>query len=327
MTWLDTEHRSFETCFRWTRPSGEGSRYTGARHRRHQRAIGYGWRLRRAFSVLCQAGHTRWEAMREATQEAAELALEMGDPLAYAISQLDRAEVASGQGDHDTGHERALTALYVLDHLEDVDDRWLARAHRAAGANLYRRGDLDDGRAEIETAVRIFTDHEDRWWQVRALCNLAEVYRFQGHHVRAFDLLDNAQDLLVGSQNVPEQWARVQLQIGEVLRLRGFALHAWFVLEAEREFTRIGDDWGRWRTCLVLGQVRMAHDRRLGKEEMLRAAKGFLALGTRGGTPAPTDWRRSHSRRRDGSTRRRSWRESRSRGTGDRTTVPGNCGR
>lgn len=59
--------------------------------------------------------------MREATRQATALALEMGEPLAYGIALLDRAEVASGHGDHDTGHERALTALYVLEQLESAD--------------------------------------------------------------------------------------------------------------------------------------------------------------------------------------------------------------
>ena len=259
--------------------------------------------------------------------------------------------------------------------------------------NQYRRGDLDDGRAEIETAVGIFSDHDDRWWQVRSLCNLAEVDRFQGHQDRAYTLITRAEELLIGSQDGMELWARVQLQKGEVLRLRGYALHAWFVLDDERErltgdargtwlharylrslgqlptnqlnqeardcellhspanererrrltardprwrerqtarvaalfaggdqdygarfadvpaprgllrrrarlrdawqasdqiarlrraeddFTDIGDEWGRWRTCLVLGQARMAQDRTRGKEDMLRAAEGFRALG------------------------------------------------
>ncbi|KOG55204.1 hypothetical protein ADK76_21825, partial [Streptomyces griseoflavus] len=48
---------------------------------------------------------------------------------------------------------------------------------------------------------------------------------------------------------------------------------------AEADFTNIGDDWGRWRTCLVLGQTLMAQDRTRGKEDMLRAAEGFRALG------------------------------------------------
>ncbi|MCY9782519.1 tetratricopeptide repeat protein [Nocardiopsis sp. EMB25] len=394
MAWLDSEYRGFEACFQWTRPGGgPGSRASQARRRRHARAVGYGWRLRRAFAVLCRTGHTRWEAMREATWEAAALALEMGDPFAYGVSQLDRAEVASGHGDHDAGHERALTALYVLEQLAGVDPRWPARARRSVGVNLYRSGDLDDGRAEIEEAVKVFAEHDDRWWQVRALCNLAEVDRFQGHLERAYDFLVLAQELLVGSQDVPEQWARVQLQKGEVLRLRGFALNAWFVLEDEREriahlphgdwyharylrslgrlstnelnreagacelllspdrgrerrrltardprwpsrqrarvtelfvdgdeayaerfaeppppsglfrrrprvrdawqaseqisrllaaeraFAQLGDAWGRWRTCLVLGETRMAQDRGVGKEEMLRAAAGFHELG------------------------------------------------
>ncbi|WP_116244304.1 tetratricopeptide repeat protein [Nocardiopsis sp. FIRDI 009] len=394
VAWLDSEYRGLEACFQWTRPGGApDSRASQERRRRHTRAVGYGWRLRRAFAVLCRTGHTRWEAMREATREAATLALEMGDPLAYGISQLDRAEVASGHGEHDAGHERALTALYVLEQLAGIDPRWTARARRAVGVNLYRSGDLDDGRAEIEEAVGVFTDHNDRWWQVRALCNLAEVDRFQGHLKRAYDLLALAQELLVGSQDIPEQWARVQLQKGEVLRLRGFALNSWFVLEdereriahlphgdwyharflrslgrlptnelnrearecelllspdrgrerrrltvrdprwperqrarvtalfvegdqtyadrfaeplpppgrfrrrprvrdawqaqeqvarlleAERSFAQLGDDWGRWRTCLVLGQVLMAQDRDSGKEEMLRAAEGFHELG------------------------------------------------
>ncbi|WP_233571221.1 NB-ARC domain-containing protein [Nocardiopsis sp. Huas11] len=376
--WLETERQGFEVCFQWA----------DLRDRPEQ-----GWRLRRAFAVLCRAARTHWGAMREATQRATALALELGDPFAYGVSLLDRAEVASGHGDHDTGYERALTALHVLEQLPSVDPRWRARAHKVIGVNLYRRGDLDDGRAEIETAVGIFADQGDRWWQVRSLCNLAEVDRFQGHQGRAYELITRAEDLLVGSQDGVELWARVQLQKGEVLRLRGYALHAWFVLDDERDrltgdargawlharylrslgqlptnqlnqearscellyspahererrrlaardprwreeqaervaglfadggqeyaarfaevsqargilrrrtrlrdawqvsdqiarlrraeadFTDIGDDWGRWRTCLVLGQARMAQDRTRGKEDMLRAADGFGALG------------------------------------------------
>ncbi|MGW5877919.1 NB-ARC domain-containing protein [Nocardiopsis terrae] len=383
LAWLESERRGFEVCFRWTAPGGDGPRLPA-----------HGWRLRRAFAVLCRTGRTHWDAVRGATRQATGLALEMADPFAYGVALLDRAEVASGHGDHDTGYERALTALYVLEQLDPaVDPRWSARAHRAIGVNLYRRGDLDDGRAEIERAARIFEEHEDRWWWARTLCNLAEVDRFQGHLERAYALLSRAEELLVGSRDVPEQWARVQLQRGEVLRLRGYTLNAWFVLadgleqlsqapkenwyrarylrslgqlstnelnreawacelllspgrerdrrrltardpgwperqrarvaglfvdgsagyaqrcaepgpgrgplrgrralrdawqgerqlerlrEAERAFEEIGDEWGRWRTCLVLGQVLLAHDRSRGKEEFLRAARGFRELG------------------------------------------------
>ncbi|WP_159944965.1 MULTISPECIES: tetratricopeptide repeat protein [unclassified Nocardiopsis] len=404
MAWLESERRGLEACFRWTRPRGGAEDDpphgdTGEQERRRERFIGYGWRLRRAFAVLCRSGGRHWEAMRLATRQTSELALEMGDPLAYAIAQIDRAEVASGYGDLHTGSERALIALHVLEGLESADPRWRARAHRAAGANLYRRGDLDDGRVEIEQAVRIFTEHDDRWWQVRALCNLAEVDRFQGHLDRAHELLTRARSLLVGSQDSVGQWARVQLQMGELLRLRGYALNAWFVLDDERErlsgtpngewyharylrslgrlstnelnqgawdcelllsparererrrltaqdpewprkqrervaalfvdadrvdaeryaercaetgpprgplrrrerlrdtwqtddqiarlrraeraFVEIGDEWGRWRTCLVLGQALMAVHRDRGKDEMLRAAEGFEELGDR----------------------------------------------
>lgn len=383
LAWLDSERRGFEVCFRWTAPDRDG-----------RRSPAHGWRLRRAFTVLSRTGRTHWRAVREATKQATELALEMADPFAYGVALLDRAEVAGGQGDHETGYERALTALHVLEQLDPpVDPRWSARARRAIGVNLYRRGDLDDGRAEIERAVRIFEEHEDHWWWARTLCNLAEVDRFQGHLERAYALLSQAEKLLEGSRDVPEQWARVQLQRGEVLRLRGYTLNAWFVLadgleqlsqepkehwyrarylrslgqlstnelnreawacelllgpghererrrlaardpewtqrqhakvsglfvdgrpeyaqrcadpgpsrgplrgrrllrdtwqgarqidrlrEAERAFEEIGDEWGRWRTCLVLGQALLARDRGQGKEEFLRAARGFQELG------------------------------------------------
>ncbi|WP_431872174.1 NB-ARC domain-containing protein [Nocardiopsis eucommiae] len=383
LAWLESERRGFEVCFRWTAPEGDG-----------RRSPERGLRLRRAFTVLSRSGRRHWGAVGEATRQSTALALEMDDPFSYGVALLERAEVVGAQGDHDTGYERALTALRVLEQLDPpVDPRWSARAHRAVGVNLYRRGDLDDGRAEIERAVRTFEEHTDHWWWARTLCNLAEVDRFQGHLERAYDLLSQAESLLEGSRDVPEQWARVRLQRGEVLRLREYPLNAWFVLsdglerltdapeehwyrarylrslgqlptnelnraaekcelllspqrerdrryrtarkagwpeqqrraveklfvdgypeyayrcaepgpprgllrrrgtlrdtwrgerqverlrEAERSFEEIGDDWGRWRTCLVLGQVLLARDEGEGKEEFLRAARGFRDLG------------------------------------------------
>ncbi|GAA1081377.1 hypothetical protein [Nocardiopsis metallicus] len=411
-SWLESEHRGFEVCFRWTDPREED-----------RRSPAHGWRLRRAFTVLSRTGRTRWGAVHETTRQASELALEIANPFAYGVAMLDRAEAAGGQGDHDSGYERALTALHVLEQLDPpVDPRWLARAHRAVGVNLYRRGDLDDGRAEIERAERIFATDDDPWWHVRTLGNLAEVDRFQGHLERAHTWLSRAELRLGDSPGSAEQRARVQLQRGEVLRLRGYTLNAWFVLsdgldqltrtpkenwyrarylrslgqlsvselnseagvcellldpqrarerrqlserdpmwprwqrsrveglfidlsrsggeqrggpganpagrpgehygdplvyarrcvepgpprgsllgllnrrslirdewrpdrqierlrEAERVFEEIGDDWGRWRTCLVLGQALMARSSHQGKEEFLRAAEGFRELG------------------------------------------------
>ncbi|MGW8433610.1 NB-ARC domain-containing protein [Nocardiopsis sp. NPDC055879] len=386
LAWLESERRGFEVCFQKTRPGRTGEPVD-------PRLIVHGQRLRRAFAVLCRTGRRHWSAMRVATQEATVLALESQDPSAYGVALLDRAEVAGGHGDHDTGYERALTALHVLEGVEPaVDPRRLARAHRAIGVNLYRRGDLDDGRDELEVARRIFEEHDDPWWTARTLCNLAEVDRFQGHLERAYDLLFQAEALIAGSRDLPELSSRVQLQRGEVLRLRGFTLNAWFVLsdgleqlsrasneywyrarflrslgqlstrdlnreagecellfapwrardrrsqardprwralqetkvralfvegypeyaercarpgpsrwslgragrlrdtwkverqverlrEAERTFEEIGDDWGRWRTCLVLGEALLDHGGGDGKEEFLRAARGFEELG------------------------------------------------
>lgn len=386
LAWLESERRGFEVCFQKTRPGRTGEPVDPG-------LIVHGQRLRRAFAVLCRTGRRHWSAMRTATQEATVLALESQDPSAYGVALLDRAEVAGGHGDHDTGYERALTALHVLEGVEpSVDPRRLARAHRAIGVNLYRRGDLDDGRDELELARRIFEEHDDPWWTARTLCNLAEVDRFQGHLERAYALLFQAEALIAGSRDLPELSSRVQLQRGEVLRLRGFTLNAWFVLsdgleqlsrasneywyrarflrslgqlstrdlnreagecellfapwrsrdrrsqardpewrarqearvealfvegypeyaqrcarpgpsrwplgrasrsrdtwrverqverlrEAERTFEEIGDDWGRWRTCLVLGEALLDHGGGDGKEEFLRAARGFEELG------------------------------------------------
>lgn len=388
LAWLESERRGFEVCFQKTRPGRTGEPVDPG-------LIVHGQRLRRAFAVLCRTGRRHWSAMRLATQEATVLALESQDPSAYGVALLERAEVAGGHGDHDTGYERALTALHVLEGVEPaVDPRRLARAHRAIGVNLYRRGDLDDGRDELEVARRIFEEHDDPWWTARTLCNLAEVDRFQGHLERAYELLFQAEALIAGSRDLPELSSRVQLQRGEVLRLRGFTLNAWFVLsegleqlsrasneywyrarflrslgqlstrdlnreagecelllapwrardrgsrardprwrarqetkvralfvegypeyaercarpepsrwplgragrlrdtwkverrierlrEAERTFEEIGDDWGRWRTCLVLGEALLDHGGGDGKEEFLRAARGFEELGDR----------------------------------------------
>ncbi|MDT0327557.1 NB-ARC domain-containing protein [Nocardiopsis lambiniae] len=255
LAWLESEQRGFETCFRWTRPET-----LPARDVERREIAGYGWRLRRAFSLLCRTGRVRWEAMREAAGEATALALATDDPVACAIALLDRAEVAGGHGDHDTGHELAVTASTVLESLDDpgaVDPRWRARAHRAVGVNLYRRGDLDDGRAEIDEAVRIFTAHRDVWWLVRSLCNLAEVYRFQGHQEEAHRQLSLAREELERSGEAPDQWPRVWLRLGEVLRLRGFALNAWFVLEeGRRQVSETPNgDWYHARYLRSLGQL------------------------------------------------------------------------
>ncbi|WP_306369086.1 ATP-binding protein [Nocardiopsis sp. CC223A] len=254
VAWSESEQRGFELCFWWI---GPGRFSSGVADRR--RIAAYGWRLHRAFSLLCRTGRIHWESMRESTAEAAALALETGDPLACAITLIDRAEVAGGHGDHHIGHELALTASMILDSLDDaaVDPRWRARAHRAIGVNLYRRGHLDDGRAEIDGAIRVFGEHRDTWWLVRSLCNLAEVYRFQGHLKEAYERLALAERELEGRQEASDQWTRVRLQQGEVLRLRGFELHAWFVLEQGRR--RIADspngDWYHARYLRALGQL------------------------------------------------------------------------
>lgn len=245
--WLESEHRGFEVCFRWTDPSRED-----------RRSPAHGWRLRRAFTVLSRTGLTRWGAVHETTRQATELALEMENPFAYGVAMLDWSEVAGSQGDHDSGYKRALAALQALEVLDPpVDPRWLARAHRAVGVNLYRRGDLDDGRAEIERAERIFATDEDPWWHVRTLGNLAEVDRFQGHLVRAHTWLSQAEGRLDDSPGMAEQRAKVQLQRGEVLRLRGYPLNAWFVLsDGLDQLTRPPkEDWYRARYLRSLGQL------------------------------------------------------------------------
>lgn len=254
VAWLESEQRGFELCFWWT---GQGRFSSDVADRRGVAA--YGWRLHRAFSLLCRTGRIHWDSMRDSTAGAVALALETGDPLACAIALIDRAEVTGGHGDHHTGYELALTASMILDSLDGpgVDPRWRGRAHRAVGVNLYRRGDPDDGRAAIDAAIRVFTEHRDTWWLVRSLCNLAELYRFQGHLEEAHGRLALAERELRGRPEDPEQWTRVRLQQGEVLRLRGFELHAWFVLERGRR--RIADspngDWYHARYLRALGQL------------------------------------------------------------------------
>ncbi len=239
--WLEAERRCLLACAQLARQRGDRLME---------------WRLARALSALCRNGRVYWEDWRTSAETALELSQKLGDDLAHAISLLDLAEIAGSQGGHDEALRRAREAEQRLGRRK-AHALWRARASRLIGVNLFRSGNLDDGRTALAEAEQIFAAADEHWWYARTLCNQADLYRFQGDLHRARDLLRDARTLLADGAPADRQLLKARLQTGEVLGRMGRELGAWVALDAVLTAAEQGEGavWYRARCLRELGQL------------------------------------------------------------------------
>jgi hypothetical protein len=243
--WLHAERRSLWACLDLARDRGD---------------VRTGWRLARSLTALCRGARAYWDDWRAAGERASALALRLGDRWAYGVSLLERAEIAGGQGDHGAAVVRARAARLVL---SGGDERWAARAARALGVNLYRRGDRDDGEVELRRAERVFARHGERLWHARTLANLGELHRFRGDYARARGLLAEARARFDAEGDTGRS-ATSRLLLGDVLGHMGRDLDAWLTLRdaLDRLDRDDGGTWYRARCLRALGRLDPARLRR-----------------------------------------------------------------
>lgn len=226
--WLARERRSVLACI--------------ALAERHNNAE-LGWRLARALTSMCQSRRVYWVDWEESTRAQERTAHAFGDRLALGMALLDCAEFTGNQGDYEQGAEYALKAQSILSRVRDPVPLWLARARRAIGVNLHRRGDLDDGLLELAGAEAAFGAHGQSWWRARTLANMAEVHNHLDLHRRAQELVQEA-CALFEADGAWEQYYKARVMLAEVLPERGRHLYAWFVLaDARNRFEERGDSW------------------------------------------------------------------------------------
>ncbi|WP_026124290.1 NB-ARC domain-containing protein [Nocardiopsis baichengensis] len=187
-----------------------------------------GWRLARAFAVMCQALRAHWEEWDQAVEAQLALAYGHGDLHALGMALLDASELSGARGQYRPGVVYAERALYAFEQ-KGVDERWLARARRARGVCLQRWGELDGAKEELERAEAVMARHGERWWRARTLYNLAELNADIGSLGPASDLLRWACDLFAEEGDTGQSdLARVMLS--EVHADEGHQLRAWYEL-------------------------------------------------------------------------------------------------
>ncbi|WP_146165637.1 tetratricopeptide repeat protein [Murinocardiopsis flavida] len=226
--WLARERRSVLACITLAERHGNPE---------------LGWRLARALTSMCQSRRVYWVDWEESTRAQERTAHAFGDRLALGMALLDCAEFTGNQGDYEQGAEYALKAQSILGRVARPDPLWLARARRAIGVNLHRRGDLDDGLLELAGAASAFGAHGQAWWRARTLANMAEVHNHLDLHRRAQELVLEA-CALFEAEGDWEQYYKARVLLAEVLPERGRHLYAWFVLvDARKRFEERGDSW------------------------------------------------------------------------------------
>ncbi|WP_046470401.1 tetratricopeptide repeat protein [Allosalinactinospora lopnorensis] len=258
-----------------------------------------GRRLARAFAAVCLVVRTHWEEWGEAVRAQRELAEAQGDRHAVAMALLDESEYAGSCGDYDRGVGLAEAAQAEFDQ-QGAHPRWLARARRALGVNLQRKGDLDDARRELAAAEGVFAEHGQDWWRARTRCNLAEVDTHVGDYAEAQRLLEQARDAF-GDEGDTDQREYSRVLLAEVLARRGRDLDAWILLREVRERAEQGDR--QWYVARCLRAMGALHSGSL--EEQYRALAAARAQSDDSQASGVAAWRRVRALRRSWSYRSR----------------------
>ncbi|MDA0567528.1 hypothetical protein LG943_24870 [Streptomonospora sp. S1-112] len=237
-TWFESERQNLRACLTLAENRG---------------ATALAWRLARSIAALCRGGRVYWQDWGETLERCSAHALTLGDRLAQGISLLDRAEFAGSQGRHTDAVDVARQARRAF---ADGDVRWQARAARAIGVNLYRRGDRDEGESELVWAERVFGECGEGRWHARTLCNLGELYRFRGDYERAHAHLVAARAESAANGDT-DQSANAGLVLGEVLGHLKQDLRAWLVLRDVLDTLEAtgGADWYRARCLRTMGRL------------------------------------------------------------------------
>lgn len=213
-----------------------------------------GWRLARALCSMFQVARTHWAEWEQGVQAQYRLARIHPNPYVEGMALLDIAEFASSQGDYDRGVACAAEALEIF-RREDAGELWSARARRALGVNLQRRGDLDTAQRELAQAERVFTSHGEGSWLARTQVNLADLESHREHYDTAVDLLHVA-EVTFESAGDREQYYLARLSRAEVTAYRGHDLYAWYVLRDLRDiFTAGHRRWYLARCLHAMGSL------------------------------------------------------------------------
>ncbi|MDA2806455.1 NB-ARC domain-containing protein [Nocardiopsis suaedae] len=214
--------------------------------------VGLGWRLARSVAVMCQVLRAHWSEWDQAVEAQLAFAYGHGDLHALGMALLDASELSGARGQYRPGIIYAERALYAFEQ-QGVDERWLARAHRARGVCLQRWGELDRAKDELERAEAVMSRHGERWWRARALYNLAELNADIGHTGPASDLLRWACDIFAEEGDTGQSdLARVLL--AEVHAVEGRQLRAWYELtDMSERFRAEGRLWYAAQCLRALG--------------------------------------------------------------------------
>jgi DNA-binding winged helix-turn-helix (wHTH) protein/tetratricopeptide (TPR) repeat protein len=98
--------------------------------------------------------------------------------LARALARLDRLESACEALD------QAIAAAQAMEARE-----YAAELRRLRGAIFLRMGKVRDAERELREAITIAREQHARWWELRTATSLARLWRDQGKHAQARDLL------------------------------------------------------------------------------------------------------------------------------------------
>ncbi|QVQ51698.1 tetratricopeptide repeat protein [Spiractinospora alimapuensis] len=212
------------------------------------------WRTSRAVSQMCQVLRMHWDEWERAVQSQRRAAELLGDQQRMAMALLDHSEIRANQGQYDEGARYARDA-HALCVDADLDPRWRARADRALGVSLHRKGETARALVQLEEAVRVFTEHDESRWLARTQANLGDLQDHLSKYDEAEELLRRAIAQFDQARD-NQQHDLAQLRLAEVLANRGQALQAWVLLQEIRGRTDTRrQSWYHARCLRALGSL------------------------------------------------------------------------
>lgn len=212
------------------------------------------WRTSRAVSQLCQVLRMHWDEWERAVQAQRRAAELLGDQQRMAMALLDHSEIRASQGKYDDGTRLAREA-HALCVDANLDPRWQARADRALGVSLHRKGETARALVQLEEAVRVFTEHGESRWLARTQANLGDLQDHLSDYDKAEELLRSATAQFDKARD-SQQHDLAQLRLAEVLANRGQALQAWVLLQEIRGRTdKRRQSWYHARCLRALGSL------------------------------------------------------------------------